>query len=69
MWWERVGKGQHEYSLPLVFRQRLGASLEEIELRQKRREVDLYIYENDVDGLSGSLKDRVEIVEDLHETF
>lgn len=36
---------------------------------QKRREVDLYIYVDNVDGLYGNLRDRVEIVEGLHDTF
>lgn len=36
---------------------------------QRRREVDLYIYVNDVDDLYRSLKERVEIVEGLHDTF
>ncbi len=34
-----------------------------------RREVDLYILVEDVDGLCRRLKERVELVEDLHETF
>jgi uncharacterized glyoxalase superfamily protein PhnB len=34
-----------------------------------RREVDLYVYADDVDTLFISLKDRVEIVEGLHDTF
>jgi len=34
-----------------------------------RREVDLYVYTDDVDGLYGKLKDRVEIVEPPHDTF
>jgi len=34
-----------------------------------RREVDLYILVEDVDGLFGRLKERVELVEDLHDTF
>jgi uncharacterized glyoxalase superfamily protein PhnB len=36
---------------------------------QHRREVDLYVHVDDVDGLYGRLKDRVEVVEDLHDTF
>ena len=36
--------------------------------QQRRREVDLYIYAN-VDDLYRSLKDRVEIIEGLHDTF
>ena len=36
---------------------------------QNRREVDLYIYVDNVDDLYGSLKDRVEIVKGLHNTF
>jgi uncharacterized glyoxalase superfamily protein PhnB len=36
---------------------------------ERRREVDLYVYCNDVDELHGRLKDRVEIVEGLHDTF
>ena len=34
-----------------------------------RREVDLYILVEDVDGLCRRLKERVELVEDLHDTF
>ena len=34
-----------------------------------RREVDLYVHTDDVDGLRARLGDRVEIVEDLHDTF
>jgi uncharacterized glyoxalase superfamily protein PhnB len=34
-----------------------------------RREVDLYVYADDVDGLYGRLNDRVEVVEGLHDTF
>ena len=34
-----------------------------------RREVDLYIHTEDVDGWFVRLKDRVEIVEGLHDTF
>jgi uncharacterized glyoxalase superfamily protein PhnB len=37
--------------------------------QQRRREVDLYVYVDDVDDLYRSLKDRVEIVEGLHDTF
>jgi uncharacterized glyoxalase superfamily protein PhnB len=36
---------------------------------QKRREVDLYVYVNNVDDIYGKLKDRVEIVKGLHDTF
>ena len=36
---------------------------------QNRREVDLYVYVENVDDLYRSLKDRVEIVEDPHDTF
>jgi uncharacterized glyoxalase superfamily protein PhnB len=34
-----------------------------------RREVDLYIHSYDVDDLYGRLKDRVQVVEGLHDTF
>src|SRR5262249_35561774 len=34
-----------------------------------RREVDLYILVEDVDGLCRRLKDRVELVEGVHDTF
>lgn len=34
-----------------------------------RREVDLYLLVEDVDGLRRRLKDRVELVEDVHDTF
>ena len=34
-----------------------------------RREVDLYIYSDNVDDLYQRLKDRVEVVEGLHDTF
>ena len=34
-----------------------------------RREVDLYVYSDNVDDLYGRLKDRVEIVEGPHDTF
>jgi uncharacterized glyoxalase superfamily protein PhnB len=34
-----------------------------------RREVDLYVHADDVDGLYERLKDRVEVVEPPHETF
>jgi uncharacterized glyoxalase superfamily protein PhnB len=33
------------------------------------REVDLYVNTDDVDGLYGKLKDRVEVYKGLHETF
>jgi uncharacterized glyoxalase superfamily protein PhnB len=36
---------------------------------QHRREVDLYVYTDDVDGLYQRLKDRVEVVKGLHDTF
>ena len=36
---------------------------------QRRREVDLYVYTDDVDALFERLKDRVEVVEPLHDTF
>ena len=36
---------------------------------QHRREVDLYTYTDDVDALFKRLKDRVEVVEGLHDTF
>jgi uncharacterized glyoxalase superfamily protein PhnB len=36
---------------------------------QNRREVDLYVYVDNVDDLYRSLKDRVEIVKGLHNTF
>ena len=35
----------------------------------RRREVDLYVYSDNVDELFHSLKDRVEVVEGLHNTF
>ena len=34
-----------------------------------RREVDLYVHSDDVDALFLRLKDRVEVVEALHDTF
>jgi len=34
-----------------------------------RREVDLYVYSNNVDDLYQRIKDRVEVVEGLHDTF
>ncbi len=34
-----------------------------------RREVDLYVYSDNVDDLYLRLKDRVEVVESLHDTF
>lgn len=37
--------------------------------QQRRREVDLYVYVDNVDELYRSVKDRVEIVEGLHDTF
>ena len=36
---------------------------------RKRREVDLYVYTDDVDALYDRLKDRVEIVETPHNAF
>ena len=36
---------------------------------QRRREVDLYVYVDKVEDLYHSLKDRVEIVEGVHDTF
>lgn len=36
---------------------------------EQRREVDLYVYADDVDGLYDSLKDRVEVVQALYDTF
>jgi uncharacterized glyoxalase superfamily protein PhnB len=36
---------------------------------QERREVDLYVSVERVDELYRELKDRVELVEDLHDTF
>jgi len=35
----------------------------------ERREVDLYVYVENVDGLYQELKDRVEVVETPHDTF
>ena len=35
----------------------------------ERREVDLYVYADDLDDLYRGLKDRVEVVERLHDTF
>ena len=37
--------------------------------KQHRREVDLYTYTTDVDDLYNSLKERVEVIEGLHDTF
>jgi uncharacterized glyoxalase superfamily protein PhnB len=37
--------------------------------RDHRREMDLYIFVEDVDDLRRSLQGRVEFVEDLHDTF
>ena len=34
-----------------------------------RREVDLYIHTDDIDGLYERLKDRVDVVEPPHDTF
>jgi hypothetical protein len=34
-----------------------------------RREVDLYVYTDDIDGLYARLKDRVDVVETPHDTF
>ena len=36
---------------------------------EQRREVDLYITIDNVDGLFQQVKDRVEVVEDVHVTF
>lgn len=36
---------------------------------ERRREVDLYVYADDVDELYQTLKDRVDVVEGLHDTF
>ena len=36
---------------------------------ERRREVDLYVYADDVDDIYQSLKDRVDVVEALHDTF
>ena len=36
---------------------------------QRRREVDLYVYTDDVEEIYQRLKDRVEVVEGLHDTF
>ena len=36
---------------------------------KRRREVDLYVYTDDIDGLYESLKDRVDVVERPHDTF
>jgi uncharacterized glyoxalase superfamily protein PhnB len=35
----------------------------------RRREVDLYVYTEDVDGLHDRLKDRADVVEQPHDTF
>jgi uncharacterized glyoxalase superfamily protein PhnB len=35
----------------------------------RRREVDLYVYVDNVDDLYENLKDRLEIIEDPHDTF
>lgn len=34
-----------------------------------RREVDLYVHTDDVEAFCARIKDRVEVVEDLHDTF
>ena len=36
---------------------------------ERRREVDLYVYAESVDEIYQRLKDRVEVVEGLHDTF
>jgi catechol 2,3-dioxygenase-like lactoylglutathione lyase family enzyme len=36
---------------------------------QRRREVDLYVYTDDVDEVYDRLRDRVDVVESLHDTF
>jgi uncharacterized glyoxalase superfamily protein PhnB len=35
----------------------------------RRREVDLYVYTQDVDGIHERLRDRVDVVETPHDTF
>ena len=35
----------------------------------KRREVDLYVYADDIDQLYEQLKDKVDVVEEPHDTF
>ena len=35
----------------------------------ERREIDLYIYTEDVEGVARRIRDRVRVVEDLHDTF
>ena len=37
--------------------------------KRERREVDLYVYSDNVDDLYQRLKDRVEVVDGLHDTF
>ena len=37
--------------------------------KRRRREVDLYVYSDNVDELYHRLKDRVEVVEGLHDAF
>ena len=37
--------------------------------KRDRREVDLYVYSDNVDDLYQRIKDRVEVVEGLHDTF
>ena len=36
---------------------------------KRRREVDLYVYADDIDKIYSRLKDRVDVVEDPHDTF
>lgn len=36
---------------------------------KRRREVDLYAYTDDVDALYAQLKDRVDMIEEPHDTF
>ena len=36
---------------------------------KRRREVDLYLYTDDVDAVYSKLKDRVEVIEEPHNTF
>jgi uncharacterized glyoxalase superfamily protein PhnB len=36
---------------------------------EQRREVDLYVYVDDVEELSARVKDRVEVCKGIHETF
>jgi catechol 2,3-dioxygenase-like lactoylglutathione lyase family enzyme len=36
---------------------------------KRRREVDLYLYTDDVDGVYSKLKDRVDVIKEPHNTF